>query len=192
MSEVHYVKLTNDCDETLIVYLRHGRPKKVPDSQISPLYEIKIPPKHESPPLAVHMLVGAKIVGAKDWEERGCLKRTEIPFEPRFVELINISTESLSLQITPAAEPRKREITKVIIEPEETSRIIDLKSVKEPKVLSKLEKEKKIEVRPVLIIGPSTNLKGAVGSYVGESFYICYECGGPIIFRGSPPKPIHI
>ena len=186
MSTPQYVKLLNECEETIKVYLRYPRSPK-PFRRTT---EIKILPKHESRALPYPLLIGAK-----DWDllkKRDCLKITEVPFEPRFLELLNISTQSLSFEIVPATEARTREITKVTIEPEESSRIIDQQSLREPGLLNKLEKEKKIQIMPVLDIGPSTGLKGAVGSFVGESVYICYKCGGPIIFRGSPPKPVHI
>jgi len=190
MSEPRYVKVTNHCDETVEVYLRRPRAKKESSLTKRLLSKLTLRPDQESEPLPQHLLVGAK--GWKSLRTRDCIEIADVPYELRFVQIVNISEQPVSIDVSPAVEARTREKTTVTVDPQKTSRMIDLTSVAQRRKLGRLVRENKVSIEPNYLIGPTTGRKGAVASYVGESVYICYECGGPIIFRGSPPTPIHI
>ncbi len=190
MSELRYVKVTNHCEETVEVYLRRARAKKESSSTRGRPSKYTLRPDQETPPLAHHLLIGAK--GWKSLKARECIEIVEVPYEWRFGQIVNTSEQPVSIDVAPAIEARRREKTTVTVGPHKRSRIVDLKSVTQRRKLGRLVREKKVSIEPNYLIGPTTGRKGAVASYVGESVYICYECGGPIIFRGSPPTPIHI
>lgn len=190
MSEVRFVKVINHCQETIKVYLRRLRSKKARPAWQQRASEFIVCPGQESPPLPYNRLHGGK--GWTSWSTKECVEIAEVPYEYRFVHILNQSQESVSIELAPAVEARTRERTTVTVQPDQGSRAIDLGSVRKPSKLNTLVKDDKISIEPIHEIGPSTGRKGAVASYIGESVYLCYRCGGPIIFRGSPPTPVHI
>ena len=154
------------------------------------LTEILLPPNKKTNPLPNHLLVGAK--GWKKLQETECVHIAPSDFEPRFAQVHNISSESLTITVTPDVEIAKRHTTSIRITPKKPARSIDSKSIDKPSQVKELEQQQKVKITPIRYIGPPTGAKGSAGSFLGESVYVCYECGGPIIFRGSPPRPIHI
>jgi len=182
-----YVKVINGCAETILIYIWYRKTPK-PTRRRRTKYILR--PGKVTPPLPWNRLVGGK--GFESWRTKECITVDELPDEDRFAQIVNISEEPLSIEVAPETEARKREKTTVTVAPRERSRTLDLTSVTEPGRLNQLIQEKKILLKPHYEIGPTTGRRGAVASYVGESVYICYECGGPIIFRGSPPRPVHI
>ena len=190
MSEVRYVKVANHCVETILVYLRHRRPKKESSLARGRRTHYSLCPERETPPLAYHLLVGAK--GWESLSSKKCIEIYDVPHEPRFAQIQNISGESITIELAPAKEAGRRARATVTVQPDESSKAVDLGSVTERSKLSRLAEDKKISINPILEIGPPTGRKGAVASYVGESVYVCYKCGGPIIFRFSPAVPIHL
>ena len=190
MSELRYVKVTNHCEETVEVYIRRPRAKKQTSAMKARPSKYTLRPDDDTPPLPEHMLIGAK--GWEALKNRECVEIAEVPHELRFVHVVNTSEQRVSIDLAPATKARTREKTTVTVSPDKKSRLIDLKSVAQRRKLDHLVRDKKVMVEPNYEIGPTTGRKGAVASYVGESVYICYECGGPIVFRGSPPTPIHI
>jgi hypothetical protein len=190
MSDQRYLKVTNNCNETVEVYIRRPRAKKQTAATKGRPSKYTLPPGYDSPPLAEHLLVGAK--GWEALRNNECIEIVNVPYEPRFVQIVNTSEERVSIDVAAATEARTREKTTVAVDPDRKSRVIDLKSVAQRRKLNLLVRGKKVLIEPKYDIGPTTGRKGAVASYAGESVYICYECGGPIVFRGSPPTPIHI
>ena len=70
--------------------------------------------------------------------------------------------------------------------------MFDKRSISQPRRIESLVKKKVVGILPVYDIGPSTGRGKSIASYVDEDVYICYKCGGPIVFRVSPPTPVHI
>lgn len=188
MLSVPYVTITNNCSKTITIYIRFPKPMKV--SSGKHLTDILLPPNQKTIPLPYHLLFGAK--GWKKLQEIECVHIARADFEPRFAQIHNISSESLTISVTPDVEIAKRHTTSIRIAPKKPSRSIDSKSIDKPSQVKELEQQQKVKITPIRYIGPPTGYKGAVGSFLGESVYICYKCGGPIIFRGSPARPIHI
>lgn len=187
MNELQWVQVVNKCAESVTVFVRHTRPKRGLGRR--PGF-FALEPGQESKPLPSVWLVGAR--GWKELSRRPCITIKSVTFDPRFVQLLNRSGECVQLAIKirrPKAPPK---IARFTVKPKEKSRTIDLKAIREKKKLKHLVLERKLKVVPVLDIGPATGRGRALGSYYQEDVYTCYECGGPIIFRGDPPTPVHI
>jgi hypothetical protein len=188
MPSIPYVTITNNCEEEVTINIRYPKPMK--ESLGKYLNEIVLFPNEKTYPLPYHLIIGAK--GWKTLKETDCVLVELTEFEPRFTHILNVSKETLNISITPDVDIEKKKPTSVRVSPKKAARSLDRKSIDEPSELIKLEKEEKIKITPVRYIGPPTDAKGSAGSFFGESVYVCYKCGGPIIFRGSPPRPIHI
>jgi hypothetical protein len=187
MSEPEYVKVTNNCPEKITVYLRYPRPRK--GSLKGPGWFTLIS-SQSSHPLPLHFLVGAK--GWESLKNRACVHIESVSFEPRFVRIANLSGATIELAVVPTAKVAKKRKTTLTIRPGRESRTVDIQSVTQRQRLNNFVKRGQVTVAPVYDIGPSTGRSHAVGSYAAEDVYICYKCGGPIVFRGFPPTPVHI
>ena len=186
MASVPYITITNNCSKQITIHLRYRAPMKGKP----PPTKIDLAPKQRIDALPLHLLVGAK--GWKSLQEKDCVQIDRIDYEPNFAYLTNITKEILTLDIKPTEFVPEVKPSTIKIDPKKPSRAIYKKSLDKPARLRSLEQEKKLILTPIRHIGPPTKAKRSVGSFLGESVYICYECGAPIIFRGSPPRPIHI
>jgi hypothetical protein len=187
MTEGDYVRVVNDCPGPVVIYLRRRRPKKgqpigVPSLKLLPGEKTRAVPRQW-------------LVGAKGWEKlrkTDCVIIESVEFKPRFVEFLNSSRELLQIVVRvprPKAPPR---LAKVTLKPRQRSRVVDLKTVRDKKRLDELMAAGKLEAFPTLTIGAPMGRGKAVGSYYGENVYTCHKCGGPIVFRGAPPTPVHV
>lgn len=189
MSQPECLIITNNCREKIKVFLRYTRPKKRSVKRPSS-YTLR--PGESLFPIVRHLLEGAK-----NWDlikNKDCVAIESVPFEPRFVEILNKSDEQLELVVRPSPKPAREKKRKAAlkVKPGEKSRPVEVRSITQRQRLSKLVKKGEAEVIPVYEIGPSTGRGGAVASYAYDDVYTCYKCGGPIIFRGDPPTPVHI
>lgn len=186
MSQQEYVQITNNCKETIKVYLRYRRPKK---SAKRPKSFI-LTPRQKTHPVPIHFLVGAR--GWNELKNRDCVNIESIAYEPHFVQLLNLSREVLSFEIKLVSKVAKKVKTTIKLEPGKRSRTVEASSVSQRRRLNNLVKKKQVDILPIYDIGPSTGRGRAVASYADEDVYTCFKCGGPIVFRGSPPTPVHI
>ena len=85
----------------------------------------------------------------------------------------------------------KRTRMKELVISKARSTTIHLPSLENRQVLRDLQRKRKITLEPLPYIAPYYR-GGSAGSYGDEDVYVCWDCGGPIVFRGSPPTPIHI
>jgi hypothetical protein len=180
VTEFKWVKVTNGCSDVITVYLRYPRPKKRFSKRRG---HFKLRPAEESNPLPYPYLIGAK-----DWDalrRRRCVTVEEVSYRPEYVELLNLSPTP----ITVAIKTKKQRA--LLLEPDKPSRRVARKALAKPATLQKLVRARQIALIPVWEIGPATSER-SVGSYEDDRVYTCDECGGPIVFRGSPPVPIHI
>ncbi len=181
-----FVEVTNKCDQKITVYLRFPRPKK-PTRHSETRFDLA--PGHTSRPVPY-----ASLVGAKHWNElneRGCLSLKKVPYTPTFASIQNQEDSYLRLNLR--LTRKKRQLTKVIrLKPGEISGPLHIGSVIEKRRLKSLSRKKRVTIRPLAYIGPRAGDVRAAGSYGYEDVYICYDCGGPIVFRGNPPVPIHV
>ncbi|MBI2682341.1 MAG: hypothetical protein HYX26_03850 [Acidobacteriales bacterium] len=87
-------------------------------------------------------------------------------------------------------KPGKRltvQTKRIGLEPHQTRAFTESALKRQPEILD-LAKRNVIKMSPIVFALPP-----APSSYgYDEGFYVCDECGGPIIFRYSPPRPIHV
>jgi hypothetical protein len=187
MNEQELIQITNRCPDEITINLRYLRPKI---KKIGHPTSITLKPGQKTPLLPEHILVGAR--GWDTLRTRTCILIEAKRQEPAFVQLINHSKDSLNLEIKLPTKKTKKATRFVKLSPGKRSRIVFVRSISHRKQFESDVKNKKIEVLPVFDIGPATGRGKSVGSYINESVYTCDECGGPIVFRFSPPVPIHI
>ena len=181
------MRIRNFCSETITIYLRYPRPKR---KDVTRPTSFKLGPKQASHPLPLHVLLGAK--GWGTLTERECVRIEPVSYEPRFVQITNLSAESIELAVRPAVKAAEERKSTLRVKPGEKSRTVDVRSISQRRRLRALAARRQVSVTPVYEIGPSTRRGGAIASYADEDVYICYECGGPIVFRGNPPRPVHL
>ncbi len=189
---ITYVRITNNCTETIKVYLRYVMHTK-PSLRRRRKRFIALKPRETSYPVAK-----TNLVGGKNWEEissRPCVLIETVEHEHRFFVVKNTGRSPIAIPIKISvpqelAEKYPKQERTIVIRPGAFSRSIDKKALKFPGQLQELVKARLALVKAV-DIGPSKKT-GAVGSLDGEDVYICYQCGGPIIFRYNPPRPVHV
>jgi hypothetical protein len=187
MSQQEALEITNNCNDTITVFFRYPRPKK----QIERPNSVILHPGQKTHPIPVHLLVGSR--GWEKLKSRECVKIESVAYEARYVRLLNRTKEVvLSFNIRLAAKLAKKAKTTIELKPGQRSRSVQVSSISQRRRLDNLVKEKQVEILPVYDIGPSTGRGRSVASYADEDVYTCYKCGGPIVFRGSPPTPVHI
>jgi hypothetical protein len=189
MGEIRYVIITNHCDETITVHLRYPRPKKESNKKTKHP-PIILRPTQKSVPLPYNSLIGAK--GWNLLSTRECIVIANILFEPRFIRVKNLTSTPVDIEIESPVKGAKFEKRQILVDPNKSSHIVDSHSITQPKLLDELIKQGTVSIKKIAYIGPAVDKEGVVGSYFGEEVYICYECGRPIVFRGNPPRPIHI
>jgi hypothetical protein len=185
--ETGIVTLINNCLHAVTIYLRYKRPKRGIDTR--PRF-FSLDPGAKSKPLPSRLLIGAR--GWTELERRGCVHLKSVPFDPRHVRLLNKSRSSLDLVVRIPRPRAPTRTAKITLEPGEKSRLVDVKLLRKQKAFKNLVATKRLAIVPVFDIGPAGEARGATGWYEGDDVYTCYDCGGPIVFRGSPPTPVHI
>lgn len=180
-----FVKVINGSRHSITVSLYYRRRRgayKRPKS-------FTLEPGEESVPVSRDLLIAGE-----GWDELRANREVRIEpvrYDPRYIRLENQSSATVQLTLkVPRPKPSAR-VPAITIKPREVSRMVDMKTLKRPSQLKKLIKTKQISVQPVFEIAPPWTSRAA-GWYYGESVYTCDICGGPIVFRYSPPKPIHI
>jgi hypothetical protein len=186
MSQQEALEITNNCNDTITVFLRRKRTKKLTKQPNS----IILRPGQSTNPIPLHFLVGAR--GWEKLKSRECVHIDSIAYEARFVQLLNRTKDVLCFNIRLAPTLAKKAKTTIELKPGQRSRSVQVSSISQRRRLDNLVKEKQVEILPVYDIGPSTGRGRSVASYADEDVYTCYKCGGPIVFRGSPPTPVHI
>lgn len=188
---IEYVTITNNCPEKVRIYFRYVMYIK-PSFRDKRKKFLTLSPDQTTYPIAK-----TNLVGSKNWEiisNRPCILIESIRHEPRFYHIKNLSTSPIKIPINPIIPDEvvtkyPRRTTIVSIKPGTVSRAIDKRSLKQPEQLQEYIRSKMAAMRPA-DIGPGR--EGTIGSFYGDDTYICYECGGPIVFRGHPPRPVHI
>ena len=187
MSLLRYVVVENHCAESITVRLRVPKPKKGKPSRFP--RSVPVPPGHKSP-----LLPYAMVVGTPSWDSLsllGCVRLVTARALPRFYRLQNLSAQPIALRLAPPGPPDKRRVTRLKILPGAKSRPVNLASLPRSRVEGLVERGT-IKLDPVPYLAPPTRPAPIAASFFGEDVYICYKCGRPIVFRGYPPRPIHV
>src|SRR3989304_3049406 len=187
MALQRYVTIENRCPEAVTVNLRVPRPKKGKPPSFRKRLRIK--PGESSPPLPYLLVAGTSTWRALIVQK--CLKFIDSFSLPRFFELENLSPKPLAFRVSPTAPPEKKRVARLKIKPGARSHAVDIKSLSKPRV-DRLVGQGVLRLKPSRIIAPPLRGAPVVGSYFGEDVYVCYKCGRPIVFRGYPPRPVHI
>jgi hypothetical protein len=182
-----FVKIMNACKHRITVWTRFQRPKKLGSGRARRPLESHIhldPGETTTRPIAYGALVGAK-----NWDvlkERKCVQFEVIPWTSQFARIAAVRTSVLFDVKVPRAVPKH-----IHLVPGETSRTVPLANVIQRRKIQNLAKKGLVRLERS-DIGPRLAAAPAVGSLGYDDVYICDECGGPIVFRYSPPIPIHI
>jgi hypothetical protein len=167
-----FVILTNPTDKTL--FLRPPRKAPAP-GEVQLRETIPLEPGTPSHPLPFDL-----VSHASNWKSlinRSHLAVQKVKFEPPFVRVKNLSETPVHLEL----------VLPVVLEPGQLSAPLCRAGLRNLKSVARV-----VSVEPVGHIGPPVHSQGE-GSLGSEPVYICYECGGPIVFRtNGQPHPIHI
>jgi hypothetical protein len=185
VATVKFVRVTNKCNRPITIHTRFPRPKKQGSGNPKPLEShITLAPGETSR----RTIALTALIGARNWEAlkaRGCIGLEFVPWAPPFAR-ITARADPVAFDVPiPRGKPRRVELA-----PGQTSRTVPLLAIPQRRRLESLAKRKRITLERSYI-GPKFS-PGAVGSLGTDDVYICNHCGGPIVFRYYPPRPIHI
>jgi hypothetical protein len=146
---------------------------------------IELAPNQVSP-----VVLLSAIVGCNGWAAvKDCIHIEDAKDVPDFVRLITPSKKAIEIAVRTKAEKRGRPRRhKIRISARSKPRAIRADIIVDKKEIRKLEMRKLLKLVPFVPIYPPST-----GSYgYDDDFYICDDCGHPIVFRGFPPTPIHV
>lgn len=186
--KLRYVCVRNISVKPVTLHPRFPQPKK----KLKPPSPITLAPDQTSRPMLYDSLVGTKNWSSLVTGEQIGVK--DVPWVATFAKIWNISTEPVTFDVELPQKPRDRrkELKRVTLTASETSPPLHLGSITQRRKLKSMAKKKIVSIEPVPYIGPRIADYPSVGSFGYDDVYICYECGGPIVFRYNPPVPIHI
>jgi len=182
---MRFVRVKNVSNDRITLHPRFERPKKRAQPRWAPIH---LRPGQASEPMPEGALSGSK--GWHDLRGHRAVELITVSTFTGFVAVEAVRTASVRLPITVHAPKKRAHKHELVIAPGQP-RIVHLKSIEDGAALRRLEKQRKIRLVPVPYIAPSRRA-GWSGSFGDEQVYVCWDCGGPIVFRGSPPTPIHI
>jgi hypothetical protein len=129
------------------------------------------------------------LVGCDGWAAvKNCITIHDVAGVPAFVEIRTIQKEPVGLRVRVSRrEKAKARIQKIRIS-RKKPRAIRLDAIVDMSEVKRLQRRRILKLTRIApLYVPSS------GSYGYEDdFYICDKCGRPIVFRGSPPTPIHV
>ena len=178
-----FVSVTNKCGRRITIHARFPRPKKPGRSAARPLDSpITLAPGETSRVIALNALIGAR-----NWTAvRECIDLKDTPWTPTFAN-VTAKSDSVAFDVR---VPGKKRASRVKLAPGQASRTVPVSAIPQRRRLEALARRKSLMlVRSY--IGPKYS-PGAAGSLGSDDVYICDKCGGPIVFRYYPPRPIHI
>lgn len=186
--KLRYVSVRNVSNKPVTLHPRFPQPKK----KLKSPTPITLAPDQTSRPMLYDSLVGTKNWNSFVTGKQIAVK--DVPWVATFAKIENTFSEPVSFDLELPKKPRERrkEVRRVTLTPSETSPPLHLGSITQRRKLKSLAKRKIVSIEPVPYIGPRIADYPSVGSFGYDDVYICYDCGGPIVFRYSPPVPIHV
>ncbi len=182
---MRFFRVRNISAQRITLHPRFERPKKRTQPRWAP---IQLKPGQSSDPIPEGALIGSK-----GWHEFRMHRKVELIAVAAFTGFVAIEVvrnEKMRLPIKVHLPKKKIVKHELVITPSQP-RTVHLKSIDDGAALRNLAKQRKIRFTQVPYIAPSRR-HGWYGSYGDEAVDVCWDCGGPIVFRGSPPTPIHI
>jgi hypothetical protein len=177
-----YVRVSNRCGRKVTLHPYFPRPMKG---------HAEAPPAIVLNPNEVSSVVlrGA-VVGCEGWSEaKDCLQLEDVAGVPNFIQLITHSRKPIQIGVkTRAVKRGKPQRRKIRISAGSKPRAIRADILADPAQVRALKRSGRLKTVPFVPVFPPSS-----GSYgYDDDFYICDDCGRPIVFRGSPPKPVHV
>jgi hypothetical protein len=182
---MRFVQIKNISEEPITLYPRFERPKKEAQPRWDP---VRLKPRQ----VCDAMPEGA-IAGSRGWHDlvaRGSVEVTVVSSPARFVAVEPVGPETVRLPLM-VRPPNQKLHKHVFAFAPGRRRTVHLTSIKDSAALRRLVKQRKIRLERAPYIAPSRHA-GSYGSFGDEQVYVCWKCGGAIVFRGSPPTPIHV
>ena len=177
-----YVRLTNGCGRKITLHPHFQRPMKGPSHPPPPIVL--------APDAVSRVVLKNDILGCTGWAAvKDCISFEDAVKVPKLVLPTTTSRKRIELAVKVRTVKRgKRRRHKIRISASSKLRAIRADILADATEVRKLKRRKLLKIVPFTPTYPP-----ARGSYGYEDdFYICRDCGRPIIFRGSPAVPIHI
>lgn len=182
---MRFVRVKNVSNNPITLHPRFERPKK----EVQPRWQpIRLKPGQFSEPLPEGALAGSR--GWSDLRARQAVQLVPVPAFTGFVAVEVVRAETVRLPVKVHVPKQRVHKHEHVVTPDQP-RTLHLRSIEDPAALRRLAKQRRIRLAPVSYIAPSRR-EGWYGSFGDDQVYVCWDCGGPIVFRGSPPTPIHI
>jgi hypothetical protein len=156
--------------------------------QMSP---IALEPGETSHPIA--RIIVERSTNYAELRNRGCISVRNVAGPQPFVTIERKTDESVKVRYIgrPPGSRRKR-LRRLRLARFQPTRPVYPKALPDKKNLRLLRQRKALKITPVSYIAPAARGESWVGWYGDDRVYVCDKCGGAIVFRGSPPTPIHI
>src|SRR5258708_13209553 len=122
--DTEIVKLINNCPQKIKIFLRYKRPKKGEHSRPRSL---SLKSGQESWPLPRRLVVGA--AGWDELRRRDCFIVQRVPFDPRYILLLNESPEKIAVPLTVPRPKRRKKRVILTINPKKASRLVNFKNI---------------------------------------------------------------
>ncbi len=177
---MQYVQIRNGCGRRIKLFPRFPKPTKGRAHAPGP---IELSPDAVSTPV----LLGA-VVDCDGWAEvKDCISLENVAGAPTFISIRASKRKPIKLRLKLKRTKGARASVKVI-RISEKARVISQDALASPSEVKKLEKQSLVTLKQVFpVYLPSSYSYG-----YEDSLYLCRDCGRPIVFRGSPPRPIHV
>jgi hypothetical protein len=178
-SRTQLVKVRNSCSRAITLYPDKAHP-------------IIVPTGLTSKPLS-----RMDLIRSRNWaslQTRRCISAIPVvSYTSNFVALTNVSPKRQPVAIKVWRGKPRASKKSVLVLRFRVPRTVRRQSIADYKWIEEQIKKQLIKAVDRYIVRPEpSDPPSSVGSYMGRNVYTCNRCGGPIIFRGSPPKPIHI
>ena len=177
-----YVRLTNRCGRKITLHPHFQRPMKGPSHPPRP---IVLAPNEVS-----QVVLQNRIVGCAEWGQvKDCIQINSVNNVPEFAQITTPSRKTIEIAVkTRTNKKGKRKRHKIEIKSTSKPRAIRVDILADPAEIKRLRRRKLLKIVRVTPTYPPRS--GSFG--YDDELNFCYECGRPIVFRGSPPIPIHV
>jgi hypothetical protein len=183
-SRTALVRIRNSCSRAVTLYL-------------DKLHPIKLAPGATSSPM-----LEKDLIRSRNWSslsKKDCISVLHVPGQSlSFLVLTNISPDRRSLSVKLRYTKSSARNKAPLVLPYRVPRTARKESIADEKWLKKQIKKALVRAveKHIVRARPTDHHRlprpSSSGSVDGNDVYSCKRCGGPIIFRGSPPRPIHL
>lgn len=179
-----YVRIRNGCGRRVTLYPHFLRAMKVKRRAHRPRPLVLEPDEVSQPVLF------SPLVNGPGWSEfQHCLSIENVPDAPAFVEVrVRSDQEPVELRVKVRRRKKAKPRIKKIRISAKRPRAIEYDAIVNKAEVKKLQRRKIVKLARVAPF----SLPSPLSYGYEDDLYVCYECGRPIVFRGSPPIPVHV